>query len=272
MKNGFRFALLLGAACLAGCGGSGGGSDSSGSSGSSSGGSGGGSGPRLVQYNVGQTQQALGANSLSVPFKATTAAGSVLWVAVTLSDYAGAHTLAVSDTQGNAFTLLDQVDDAAPGSQTVAHFYASGIRGDSSSPDVVTVSWGNENYDGVLVAEVAGASATAPLVGHSKDQQDRLAAGTNNVTSGPISVASTQAPALLVALSMNTSGGTSDIGGSGYGGPAAGSGLTTVASVWKWGVNLATFATASVSGTGTTSALFSAPDTDNFVTVAALFH
>jgi hypothetical protein len=64
----------------------------------------------------------------------------------------------------------------------------------------------------------------------------------------------------------------SDTGGSGAGAPAAGSGLTTVTSTWDWGANLATFATGTVTGAESISATFNAPDTDNYVTVAAVFH
>ena len=70
---------------------------------------------------------------------------------------------------------------------------------------------------------------------------------------------------------MNTSGGSSDLGGSGYGGPAAGAGLSTVASFWNWGVNLATLATEPVASGVSTTATFNAPDTDSYVTVAAVF-
>ena len=91
------------------------------------------------------------------------------------------------------------------------------------------------------------------------------------MTSGSINVAAGSAPALLVALSMNTSGGSSNLGGSTYGGPAAGSAMTQRTQCWNWGANLATFATQIVPA-GSTAAAFNAPDTDDYVTVAAAFH
>jgi hypothetical protein len=77
---------------------------------------------------------------------------------------------------------------------------------------------------------------------------------------------------LLVALSMNTFGGTSDTGGTGFGGPAAGSGMTQVLMSWNWGANLATLATASVTGAESVSSLFSASGAGSYVTVVAAFH
>ncbi|MGO9991038.1 MAG: hypothetical protein ACLPTF_00790 [Steroidobacteraceae bacterium] len=239
-------------------------------------------GPTLVQYQTYQTQGTAGENLSSAQFNTPTTAGNTIWVAVTISDYAGVHTLAVTDTQGNTYTLLNQENDGSPGSQTVAHFYASNIVGDTTVPNTVTLSSSYENYRGLLIVEIAG-TATPPLLGSAANIQDGLPAGTNNVTSTPISIAASQTPALMVALSMNTSGGSSDLGGSGYGGPAAGGSFTQVAQFWNWGVNLATFETAVIpsfnladGGTGAPTtesfaALFSAPDTDSYVTMAAIF-
>jgi hypothetical protein len=111
----------------------------------------------------------------------------------------------------------------------------------------------------------------SPLIGNSGNIQDALAAGANVVTSGSMAVAATQTPALLVSVSMNTSGGSSDTGGSDFGGPAAGTGFTQVTQMWNWGVNLGTFELAAVPSAGNVAALFNAPDTDSFVTVAAVF-
>jgi hypothetical protein len=228
--------------------------------------------PQLVQWNTFQTTGTADAVNTPVQFTTATKAGDTIWVAVTLSDFAGVHTISVTDTQNNAFTLLDQENDGAPGTQTVAHFYAANIVGDAMTPDTVTVVWTTENYKGVLIAEISGTTA-APLVGHAGNVQDGLGAGPNNVTAGPTDVTSAQTPALLVALSMNTSGGASDTGGSGRGGPTAGSGMTQVGTMlWNWGANLATFETASVTGAESISSTFNSTGTDSYVTVAAVFH
>jgi len=227
--------------------------------------------PKLVQMNTFQTiGTAFGINS-PVKFKSNTQAGDTIWVVATLSDFAGVHTISVTDTQGNTYTALDQENDGVPATQTVAHFYAANIRGDSATPDTVTVVWSNENYKGVLIAEISG-TTQAPLAAHRGNIQDGLAGGSNNVTSGPMNVTSAQTPALLVALSMNASGGVSDTGGSGFGGPAAGSGMTQVATFWDWGANLATLVTGSVTSAESVSSVFNAPDVDSYITVAAVFH
>jgi hypothetical protein len=197
--------------------------------------------------------------------------GDTIWVAATVTDFAGAHSIALSDTQGNVYTLLDQVNDGPPGTQSVAHFYAANIVGDSMTPDTITVTWGNDDYKGVLIAEISG-TAAAPLAGHARNDQVGLVAGSNNVTAGPIDLSSAHTPALLVALSMNTFGGTSDTGGTGIGGPTAGNGMTQVQMSWNWGANLATLATASVTSAESVSSLFSASGAGSYVTVAAAFH
>lgn len=260
-----RAILSLTAFGLAGgCGGGGGGSSSQGATQSSS-------GPLLVQTNASQTTGSNFAADTTVQFSTLTKAGDIIWVAATVSDFAGVHTISVSDTQGNGYTLLDQVNDSSPGTQTVAHFYAANIAGDSAAPDTIIVTWANDNYKGVLIAEISGATS-APLVGHAHNDQAGLGAGSNNVTAGPIDLSSAQTPALLIALSMNTFGGTSDTGGTGIGGPAAGSGMTQVQMSWDWGTNLATLATASITGAESVSSLFSASGAGSYVTVAAAFH
>ena len=227
---------------------------------------------RVVQTNTFQTTGSNFATDTTVHFNAVTKAGDTIWVAATVSDSAGAHTISVSDTQGNVYTLLDQVNDGSPGTQSVAHFYAANIVGDSTTtPDTITVTWGNDNYKGVLIAEISGTTA-APLAGHARNDQVGLGAGSNNVTAGPIDLSSAQTPALLVALSMNTFGGNSDTGGTGFGGPTAGNGMTQVEMAWNWGANLATLATASVTGAESVSSLFSASGAGSYVTVVAAFH
>jgi hypothetical protein len=253
---------LLGLA--GGCGGGGGTSPSQGATQSRS-------VPRLVQTNTFQTTGSSFATDSTVQFKAATKAGDTIWVAATVSDSVVAHTISVSDTQGNAYTLLDQVNDGAPGTQSVAHFYAANIVGDSTKPDTISVTWSNDNYKGVLIAEISGTTA-APLAGHAHNDQVGLGGGSNNVTAGPIDLLSAQTPALLVALSMNTFGGTSDTGGTGIGGPTAGNGMTQVEMSWNWGANLATFATVSVTGAESVTSLFSALGKGSYVTVVAAFH
>jgi hypothetical protein len=247
-----------------GCGGGGGASSSQDPTQSSS-------VPRLVQTNTFQTTGSSFATDTTVQFNTVTKAGGTIWVAATVSDFGGVHTISVSDTQGNVYTLLDQVNDGSPGTQSVAHFYAANIVGDGTTPDIITVAWANDNYKGVLIAEISGTTA-APLAGHTANDQVGLGAGSNNVTTGPIDLSSAQTPALLVALSMNTFGGTSDTGGTGIGGPTAGNGMTQVEMSWNWGENLATFATASVTGAESVSSLFSATGDGSYVTVAAAFH
>ncbi len=168
------------------------------------------------------------------------------------------------------------------------HFYATNIKGDSGSiPDTVTVQWANDNYKGVLIAEVAGASA-ASLVGHRGTiQAENAPNGDDTVTSGSIAVSAADAPALLLAASMDTYGGTSDEGGDDFPGPTAGSGFTAQDVLWNFdpgqtctgglACNLATFEAKTITGATSAAALFTAraPKTASvpgtYVTVAAVF-
>lgn len=230
-----------------------------------------GAAPTVVQMNTYHSTNADSEYNSTLQFKSLTTAGHTVWVAVTVPDYGGIHTISITDTQGNTYTQLDQQNDGLPGAQSVAHFYAAGIVGDTQVADTITVNWGYDNYKGILITELAGTTG-APLVGHASAIQDAVPAGTDNVASGPVTVASAKAPALLVAVSMNTSGGASDTGGSNFPGPAAGSGMTPVAVFWDWGQNLGTFVTATVTGAESITAVFNSPDTDSYVTVAAVFH
>jgi hypothetical protein len=227
--------------------------------------------PELVQYKTHQTEAAQGESDTSVRFERPTKAGATLWVAVTVTDYGRTHKPHITDSQGNVFIELDQKNDWAPGYQSVIQYYAANIAGDSGEPDTVTVSWSHDLYKGVVIGEIQG-TTREPLIGHAAAIQDRLGAGSNNVAAGAVRVESDQLPALAIALSMNTSGGSSNLGGSGFGGPAAGSGFRPVAHLWNWGTNLATLETAPITAEGTTTAIFSSPDTDSYVTVSAVFH
>jgi hypothetical protein len=82
----------------------------------------------------------------------------------------------------------------------------------------------------------------------------------------------------MVALTMDTDGGGSDTGGSGYCAVPAGVGFAPVMQVWNWTVagqtacNLATLETKSLTGTGAAAAAFTTTHlSDPYVTVSAVF-
>ena len=155
--------------------------------------------PALLQYSTYQTADSNGETQSSVQFDNPTKAGDTIWVVATISDYAGTHALTLTDTQGNVYTQLNQENDGPPGSQTVAQFYATNIAGDATTPNTVTLSAGWDDYRGLLITEIAG-TAGVPA-GNSANIQDGLPAGSGNVTSGSMTVAAGQTPALLLAVS-----------------------------------------------------------------------
>ncbi|MGA2190218.1 MAG: hypothetical protein ABSH33_16980 [Steroidobacteraceae bacterium] len=242
-------------------------------------------GPNLVQYGS-YNSPACPANdptctppfagNSSVTFTKVTTKGNAIWVAATVSDYGGIHAITVTDSQNNTYHELNQGNDGAPGSQSVAQFYAGNILGGA---DTITVSWSSDNYKGVVAAEIAGVQGS-PLVGNSVDIRDgNLPSGSDNISSNGISVSSAATPALLVALTMDTDGGGSDTGGSGFCAVPAGNGFTQVAQTWNWSAagqqacSLATFETETITAAGTVAGSFTTTHlSDPYVTVATVFH
>jgi hypothetical protein len=215
-------------------------------------------------------------NNSSVTFTKVTTKGDAIWVAATVSDYGGIHAISVTDSQNNTYHALGQENDGAPGSQSVAHFYAGNIAG---GPDTITVNWSADNYKGVVAAEIAGVKAS-PLVGSAVAVQDgNIAQGGNNVGSNAIAMNTGGAPALMVALTMDTDGGGSDVGGSGFCAVPAGAGFAQVTQLWNWAVagqpacNLATLETATLPGSGAAAGVFTTTHlADPYVTVSTVFH
>jgi hypothetical protein len=240
-------------------------------------------GPNLVQYNS-YTSPTCPANfptctppyagNMGVTFNKATTKGNAIWVAATVSDYGGVHAISVTDSQNNTYHELNQANDGSPGAQSVAQFYADNIQG---GVDTITVNWSSDNYKGIVAAEIAGITAS-PLVGNSGIIQDgKIAAASDNVRSSTISVSRT--PALLVALTMDTNGGASDTGGTGYCAVPAGTGFNQVAQIWSFSpggqamCNLATLETKVVAGSSNVAGTFTTTHlSDPYVTVSAVFH
>ncbi|MDB6082606.1 MAG: hypothetical protein JWN43_487 [Gammaproteobacteria bacterium] len=242
-------------------------------------------GPNLVQYGSYTSPPCPANNSTCVPpfvgnssvtFARATTKGNAIWVAVTVSDYAEVHAITVTDSQNNTYHALNQENDKAPGAQTVAQFYAASIQGGS---DTVTVNWSSDNYKGVLAAEIAGITAS-PLAGNVGAIQDgKIPSVSENVSSPVLSIGGAKTPALLVALTMDTDGGGSDTGGTGYCAIPAGVGFNQVAQLWSWSAggqpvcNLATFETKILTASGSVAGLFTTSHlSDPYITVSAVFH
>jgi hypothetical protein len=211
----------------------------------------------------------------SVTFSKSTTKGNAIWVVATVSDYGGTHAITVTDSQNNTYHELNQGNDRAPGSQSVAQFYAGNIAGGA---DTITVNWGADNYKGILVAEIAGVKGS-PLIANTVNIQDGgIAGGNSNITSDGMAVAAAQTPGLLVAVTMDTDGGGSDTGGTGFCAVPAGAGFTQIAQFWNWSptgqpaCNLATFESKVISGAGNYAGTFTTThQSDPYVTVATVF-
>ena len=242
-------------------------------------------GPNLVQYATYTSPVCPAGNPSCVPpfegdssvtFTKVTTKGNAIWVAATVSDYGGIHSITVTDSQNNTYHMLNQVNDGRPGSQTVAHFYAANVAG---GPDTITVNWSADNYKGVVAAEIAGVTGS-PLVNNNANIQDgQLSLSDGNVTSRGMTVTAASNPSLRLALTMDTNGGASDVGGSGFCALPAGPGFTLVTQLWDWSpsgsqaCNLATLETRTVTASGAVTGEFTSPYlSDPYVTVGVVFH
>jgi hypothetical protein len=240
-------------------------------------------GPHLVQYRTYTSPACPAGNpgctppfeeNTSVTFTQSTIRGDAIWVAATVSDYGGVHKITVTDSQGNVYHQLDQLNDGRPGAQSVAAFYAANVAGGA---DTVTVNWSSDNYKGVVIAEIGGVTPT-PLVGSAARIQDGgIGGGANNVAAHGIAVGAT--PSLMIALTMDTDGGGSDTGGTGNCAIPAGTGFALVTQTWSWAAggapvcNLATLETRIMTAPGTAAGMFTTSHlSDPYLTVGAVFH
>jgi len=213
------------------------------------------------------------ANSVSATFASKATAKNTIVVFRTCSDFAGVHNdLTASDVEGNQFFFVGQANSSpAGGAQTIGTHFASNIIGDSTTGDVVTggfsLNGDVEDFQSLYIIEVGNAHPS-PLVGHSENPQNGLAVGTNNVTSGSITVTAAQVPCIMLAASMNSSGnGTVN-------GPTVGTGMTLLANAWAFqsGTPITTFAYQNITTAGTYAAIFNQSSTaaEDIVTVAII--
>jgi hypothetical protein len=254
----------------------------------------------MVQYAVEQTNGASGVfevNSI-VTLKSATKGGDTLWVVGTIpNDLNGVGTLpgpiSVVDCTPSNFNGTDcngsadkfqqlgsDLIDNPNGQQSMAQFYATNI---TAGVKYVVVHWDNDNYKGVIAVEVGGVTSTS-LVGSSGLMQNSgFTLNADGIDSGNITVSAAQAPALLLAISMDTFGGFSDTGGDDTGGPLYGTSFDDITYMWNWspgdtckgsiGCTTAIFETKSISSAGTYSGQFTAQSSQGqYVTVSAVFH
>lgn len=190
-------------------------------------------------------------------FASKTTAQNAIIAFRTVSDFAGIHAdLTCTDTQNNFYRFIGQGNtNPGGGAQTLAGFYTLNIAGDSSTGETVTSGFtlGNdvEDFQALYILEIGGVSPVSAVVS-SINVQNALSSGTNNVTSGSMTVTAAMVPCFMVALSMNTSGHGTPVA------PTVGTGMVSVANCWGFftGTNTATVATQAITTPGTYSALF----------------
>jgi len=129
--------------------------------------------------------------------------------------------ITVTDSVGNPYSKLDQVDDTSNAAwQSMFSFAAYNV---PPGTEQVTVKYREFEWQGVLVVEVAGVTSL-PMLQHIGNVQRGTATSPNSITSGLMTAGA--APGTVIGLSMATF----DTKGA----PAAGTGFTAAASLWNW--------------------------------------
>jgi hypothetical protein len=129
--------------------------------------------------------------------------------------------ITMTDSAGNPFSKLDEVDDTSNAAwQSMFSFAAYNV---PAGTEQVTVKYKEFEWQGVLVVEVAGVTSL-PLLQHKGNVQHGTSTSPNTITSGLMATGAV--PGTVIGLSMATL----DVKGA----PVAGSGFTASTGVWNW--------------------------------------
>ena len=99
-----------------------------------------------------------------------------VWTALSQTLYS------VTDTQGNAFTMVDNPTSGTYGRAAMAYAITRSSGGDTVSCNFSTASMGKS----IIVHEISGVNTSAPLDGHKTNVQNSPGGGTDAITSGSI--------------------------------------------------------------------------------------
>ncbi len=129
--------------------------------------------------------------------------------------------ITITDTSGNVYTKLDQVDDKTNAAwQSLFSFVAYDVHPGTTT---LTIKFQQVEWQGVLAVEVGGVTSL-PTIEHKGNVQYGTGTGINAVTSGLLTAGTS--PGVLIGLSTPTL----DTKGA----PNAGTGFTSVVTVWNW--------------------------------------
>jgi hypothetical protein len=129
--------------------------------------------------------------------------------------------ITVTDSAGNPFTQLDQVDDTS--NAAWQSMFLSAAYNVPAGTESVTVTYKEFEWQGVLVVEVAGVTSL-PMLQSIGNVQIGAGTGTDAITSGIMST--NGAAGIVIGASMATL----DTKGA----PNPGTGFTGSVSVWNW--------------------------------------
>jgi hypothetical protein len=161
--------------------------------------------------------------SLTLSLTNPVLAGSTILVFATQANGAKSGVLisSVTDTAGNVYSKLQQVEDTSNAAWQNLYLYAA-YNVPAGTPQV-TVTYPQVEWQGVLLVEVTGVTSL-PMQSNSGNVQLGVGTGTDAITSG--TMATTGAPGTLIGVSMATL----DTKGA----PNAGTGFTSSTTVWNW--------------------------------------
>lgn len=164
----------------------------------------GGSGPTHVQ-----TVSHLGSSGTTVAVSITATTGNLLAVEFN-STGSNAITLSSCSDGTNTYTVVDNVTGSPMSATSAGDAYAKSITGGTLT---VTCTISGTTIPIIFVAEISGASTTAPLDGHACNGQNSVGTGTDAVTVGPITTTATD---LIWATTADGNQGATINAGTGY--------------------------------------------------------
>lgn len=225
--------------------------------------------PAVRQFKFVDTQNSGGTEVLNLTLDMPTLAGSALFClsgAAVDARSITELTPSFSDDKGNTYVQTGGfILDAGNDNTFQRSYYAANIAGGTSA---ITARWPTGQFGdfrSMLVVEISGVSAT-PFLGHAEQVSTPTGSGSNNITSGNISVAIQ--PAIIIATSANTLQSHTPFA------PLTGSGFASVGTWQNFGLGQGDFSRIEsrlVTTTGNFPASFSANGADTFLTFAAAF-
>lgn len=138
--------------------------------------------------------------------------------------------ISLSDTLSNSYSQKQKIDDTlSSGWQST---YAYVVQNTSAGALTLTATYGNVEWQGLMLLEIANVPASCYLGVNGNLQTGYTATTTDGITSNTIAGGGVRAILLGFGMALGDQGVPN--GGSGLGRPNAGTGFSTVSEIWNW--------------------------------------